>query len=377
MKLENEKFHQGMTVAMLALMLLVLAAADMVKADRLFSETENRILAQKPELRLENIISGSYGEEYENYATDQFVSRDRWVALKTRMDILLQKKLIKGVYLGRDNYLIEQHLPGNYDQGKVNKRLDQLLGLTEQYPGIKVMLVPTSDNILEDKLPPHAVSFDQRGLLDQVKEKIGEEHVIDVFPILEEHREEEIYYRTDHHWTTLGAYYGYRHWTEAMNYPPRNFDPQDLVTVSDSFLGTLHSRLNLPMEADKIQIFPRTASRRIKAVYDFAKETTSYYEPSYLETKNQYGYFLDDNHAFIEIDTAYVAKDRELFLIKDSYANSLIPILAPHYEKIYVLDLRYYNGSLFSLMEKYVTSEKVDVLVVYNCIHFLEEFSYR
>ena len=105
MKLENEKFHQGMTVAMLALMLLVLAAADMVKADRLFSETENRILAQKPELRLENIISGSYGEEYENYATDQFVSRDRWVALKTRMDILLQKKLIKGVYLGRDNYL--------------------------------------------------------------------------------------------------------------------------------------------------------------------------------------------------------------------------------------------------------------------------------
>ena len=66
-----------------------------------------------------------------------------------------------------------------------------------------------------------------------------------------------------------------------------------------------------------------------------------------------------------------------MFLIKDSYANSLIPILAPHYEKIYVLDLRYYNGSLFSLMEQYVTDEKVDVLVLYNNIHFLEEFSYR
>lgn len=377
MKLENEKFHQGLTVALLALLLLALTAADLVKPDRLFSETENRILAQKPEQSLENILSGRYEEDYESYATDQFVSRDRWVALKTRMDILLQKKLIKGVYLGQDGYLIEQHLPGNYDQGKVSKRLDQLLGLTEQYPGTMVMLVPTADNILVDKLPPHAVSFDQRELLARVREKIGEEHVLDLFPILEEHREEQIYYRTDHHWTTLGAYYGYQQWTRAMDYPPRNFDPQDLVTVSDSFLGTLHSRLNLPMEADEIQIFPRTVSSRVRVVYDFTREAVGYYEPSYLETKNQYGYFLDDNHGFVEIDTAYVAQGRELFLIKDSYANSLIPILAPHYEKIYVLDLRYYNGSLFSLMEQYVTGEKVDVLVVYNCIHFMEDFSYR
>ena len=377
MKLENEKFHQGLTVALLALLLLALTAADLVKPDRLFSETENRILAQKPESSLENILSGGYEEDYESYATDQFVSRDRWVAMKTRMDILLQKKLIKGVYLGQDGYLIEQHLPGNYDQEKVSKRLDQLLGLTEQYPGTMVMLVPTADNILVDKLPPHAVSFDQRELLARVREKIGEEHVLDLFPILEKHREEQIYYRTDHHWTTLGAYYGYQQWTRAMDYPPRNFDPQDLVTVSDSFLGTLHSRLNLPMEADEIQIFPRTVSSRVRVVYDFTREAVGYYEPSYLETKNQYGYFLDDNHGFVEIDTAYVAQDRDLFLIKDSYANSLIPILAPHYEKIYVLDLRYYNGSLFSLMEQYVTGEKVDVLVVYNCIHFLEDFSYR
>ena len=377
MKLENDKLHAGMTVALLALVLLVFAVADLVKADRLFSETENRILAQRPEWSLEKVLSGSYEKEYEVYATDQFVSRDTWVMLKTRMDILLQKKLIKGVYLAQDGYLIEQHLPEDYNQMVVNKRLGRLMGLTERYPQTMVMLVPTADNILADKLPAYAVSYDQSGLLTQVKEEIGEEHVIDVFPILEEHREEQIYYRTDHHWTTLGAYYGYQQWTQAMDYPPRNFDPQDLVTVSDSFLGTLHSRINLPMEADEIQIFPRTASRRVKVVYDFAREAASYYESSYLEGKNQYGYFLDDNHAFIEIDTAYVAKDRELFLIKDSYANSLIPILAPHYEKIYVLDLRYYNGSLFPLMEQYVTSDKVDVLVVYNCIHFLEDFSYH
>ena len=111
MKLENDKLHAGMTVAMLALVLLVFTVADLVKADRLFSETENRILAQRPKWSLEKVLSGSYEKEYEAYATDQFVSRDTWVMLKTRMDILLQKKLINGVYLAQDGYLIEQHLP--------------------------------------------------------------------------------------------------------------------------------------------------------------------------------------------------------------------------------------------------------------------------
>lgn len=377
MNLENEKLHAGMTVALLALVLLVFTAADLLKADRLFSETENRVLAQKPKLSLEGILSGSYEKEYEAYATDQFVHRDTWVMLKTRMDILLERKAIKGVYLAEDGSLIEQHLPQNYDQAMADKRVGLLRELTERYPQTLVMLAPTADNIQSYKLPPYAVSYDQRQLLSQVKEAVGEERVIDLFPILEEHREEPVYYRTDHHWTTLGAYYAYLEWARKVGYPPRSYDPKDLQTVSDTFLGTLHSRINLPMEADKIQIFPRTNNRKVKITYDFAKEDDSYYVPSYLEGKNQYGYFLDDNHAFIESETAYAANGKELFIIKDSYANSLIPILAPHYEKIYVLDLRYYNGSLFSLMEQYVTHSRVSVLVVYNCIHFLEDFSYR
>ena len=377
MKLDNEKLHAGMTVALLALVLLVLAVADLVKADRLFSETENRILAQKPKWSMESLLDGSYGEAYESYATDQFVSRDTWVMFKTQMDILMQKKVINGVYLAEDGYLIEQHLPEDYDQALVDKRLDQLQKLISQYPRTLVMLVPTADNVLAEKLPEYAVSYDQNQLLSQVRERIGEDRLIDVFSVLTEHKEEQIYYKSDHHWTTLGAYYGYLQWTQAVDYPPRSYDPQDLMTVSDSFLGTLHSRVNLPMEPDEIQIFPRTTKREVKIVYDFTKEANSYYEPSYLEGKNQYGYFLDDNHAFVEIDTAYSANGKELFLIKDSYANSLIPLLAPHYEKIYVVDLRYYNGSLFSLMEQYVTHDRVSVLVVYNCIHFMEDFSYR
>lgn len=283
MNLENEKLHAGMTVALLALVLLVFTAADLLKADRLFSETENRVLAQKPKLSLEGILSGSYEKEYESYATDQFVHRDTWVMLKTRMDILLERKAIKGVYLAEDGSLIEQHLPQNYDQAMADKRVGLLRELTERYPQTLVMLAPTADNIQSYKLPPYAVSYDQRQLLSQVKEAVGEERVIDLFPILEEHREEPVYYRTDHHWTTLGAYYAYLEWARKVGYPPRSYDPKDLQTVSDTFLGTLHFRINLPMEADKIQIFPRTNNRKVKITYDFAKEDDSYYVPSYLE----------------------------------------------------------------------------------------------
>lgn len=220
MNLENEKLHAGMTVALLALVLLVFTAADLLKADRLFSETENRVLAQKPKLSLEGILSGSYEKEYEAYATDQFVHRDTWVMLKTRMDILLERKAIKGVYLAEDGSLIEQHLPQNYDQAMADKRVGLLRELTERYPQTLVMLAPTADNIQSYKLPPYAVSYDQRQLLSQVKEAVGEERVIDLFPILEEHREEPVYYRTDHHWTTLGAYYAYLEWARKVGYPP-------------------------------------------------------------------------------------------------------------------------------------------------------------
>ena len=109
--------------------------------------------------------------------------------------------------------------------------------------------------------------------------------------------------------------------------------------------------------------------------YDLKETTDSCYEESYLDTKNKYGFFLDDNHGFVEIDTGYYT-GKTLFVIKDSYANCFLPLLFPHYEKVYVIDLRYFNGRLFRFMEKYEPENGMDVLLLYNCIHFLEEFSY-
>lgn len=370
----DDRLNALITVIFLGAILLVFTTADFLNGDRLYSENENRVLAQKPDINKESILNGSFMEEYETYVTDQFVSRDVWVMLQTRGDILLQKKDINGVYLGRDGYLLEQHIDREVSRDKVENKVALLKALTDKYD-VDVMLVPTADNILTDKLPANADFYDQTGLLDQVREAVGSSHMIDLYGVLKEHVDEEIYYRTDHHWTTLGAYYGYQEWRKHTGMmSPYLYSNGDMVSVTNEFLGTLHSRLNLPMEPESIQYFPQTTRRPVSITYDYQTTTHTLYEEKYLETKNKYGYFLDDNHAIVEIDTDF-HNGRTLFVIKDSFANCLIPMLTTHYEKIVVMDLRYYKGPLFNLMDGY-DDGAMDVLVLYDCMHFIEDFQY-
>ncbi len=370
----GEKRNALVTVSLILGIILMLTIGDFISEDRLFSETENRILASKPAFSAEALFGGDYTEKFETYVTDQFVSRDKWIRIKTYTDVILQKQEINGVYLGADGYLLEQHLPKNYTVAQETKKIDLLEVLVERWNAM-VMLVPTADNILTDKMPAYAPYYDETRLLSQVEERIGEERCVDVYTMLEEHAGEEIYYRTDHHWTSLGAYYGYLAWAEAMGIPAEGYGKEGLETVTKDFLGTLHSKVNLEMQGEPIQYFPATVSRPMTVTYDLRNTSDSCYEKSHLDTKNKYAFFLDDNHAFVEIDTEY-HNGKVLFVIKDSYANCFVPLLIPHYEKIYVMDLRYFNGKLFEFMEKYEPEEGMDVLVLYNCIHFLEEFVY-
>ena len=122
----NEKANASMTIGLLCAIILIFVAADLITEDRLFSSTENRMLAARPKITKEGLISGKFMEDYEAYVTDQFVARDTWVELKTRGDILLQKQEINGVYLGEDDYLIEQHRPQDISQEQVDQKLFQI-----------------------------------------------------------------------------------------------------------------------------------------------------------------------------------------------------------------------------------------------------------
>ena len=362
------------SVIFLSGIIIAFTVADLLNEERLFSESENRILAQKPELTKETLLSGEYMTDYEEYMNDQFVSRDIWIRIKTGIDMLMQKNLIGGVYLAEDDYLIEQHTEEDFKEELVVKRVGQLQKLVEKFPATEVMLVPTADNILSEKLPPFAPYYDDKQLIVRVAEAIGEEHMINVYDALKEHADEEIYYRTDHHWTSLGAMYAYRAWAQGRVDIPFWYREDNMITVTDAFEGTLQAKLNMPVEAEKIKIFPQTIAKPVSITYDYTIKADSFYEERHLETKDKYSYFIDGNHGLAEIVTEN-NNGRELFVIKDSYANTFIPLIAHHYSKVYVLDLRYFNGSLFKFMEQYDKGD-MEILVLYNCAHFVSDFQF-
>lgn len=370
----DEKRSSFFTIMVIASVIVIFGIADLIQEERLFSEMENRVLASRPKLTLDALLWEDYTQKYETYLTDQFVSRDKWITIKTYMDLVLQKKEIGGVYLGSDGYLIERHLPSDYSPVQEAKKIALLEKLVRDW-NATVMLVPTADNILTDKLPPYAPYYDEKAFLEQVAQHVGEAHFVDVYSTLQQHAEEPIYYRTDHHWTSLGAAYGYDAWAVHMGQEPGRYSAETMELVTEDFLGTLHAKVNLNMAGEAIYYFPESLERSLKVTYDRKEETDSCYDWSHLDTKNKYGFFLDDNHAFVEIETGYHNRET-LFVIKDSYANCFVPLLFPYYEKIFVLDPRYFRGRLYEFMESYQPEKGMDVLVLYNCIHFLEEFGY-
>ena len=369
------KWNSLITIGLFCAILFSFTVVDMLNEDRIFSERERRALAVKPSYSRDTVRNGKYMEQYEKYVTDQFVGRDKWIDIKMMSDLALQKSELNGVYLCDDGYLIEKHAVADFPQELIDQKLDLLEPLVKRW-NAKVMLVPTADNILRNRLPAYAEYFDQSRFLEQVNERVGSENMIDVYATLLEHRDEEIYYRTDHHWTTRGAYYGYTSWADAVGVKPIEYDPDQTETVSTNFYGTLYNKVHAPVSPDRIEFFPGTDDLPVQITYDFEKKSDSFYEEKYLQGSNQYAFFMDDNHGIVEIRTSQ-KNNKTLFVIKDSYANCYIPLMANHYEKIYVIDLRYMNVPLNKLMEQYNPEEGMDVLILYNCIHFLEEFNYR
>lgn len=370
----DKKRNALLTIGIIWAIILVFTIADLVNEERGYSDLEQRFLAVRPVFSQNALIDGQYASAYEEYAADQFVSRDRWIRIHTGLDIAQQKSEINGVYLAKDGYLMEQHGSSEYPEALVNGRVASLKKLVKKWDAL-VMLVPSADAVLTDKLPAYADSYDQNSLLEKVRSSVGAEQFVDVYSALKEHADEEIYYRTDPRWTSLGAYYGFRAWAGAAGKFPYRYSVDKMETVSEDFEGELRSRIDIKGKQDTIRFFPETILRPVVITYEDGTVTDRLYRESYLDTKEQYGFFPGGEHAVLEIDTGY--KDSgTLFLIKDSFGDCLIPLLTTRYEKIYVVDLRYFEGKLYDLMEQCEPETRMDVLLVYNCIEFLEEFKY-
>ncbi len=349
-----------------------LTAASMLNPVRERSETENRDLAQMPTFSLESLFKGDFTSDYETFITDQFVARDAWIAVKTYAELALGKRDSNNVYFADDGYYIEKFTPDETQVDTNIAYIAEFLSHVKDKYNTRVMIAPTSSLVLADKLPANAPNWDQNGMLDRLA-SLG--NFVDTRDILLEHKDEYIYYRTDHHWTTQGAYYAYLELAESLGFEA--LAPEELVetVLSEDFLGTTIAKLGISANEDTMIKLESKNQPTVSLDYNMGlKQTDTLYDESKLETRDKYGYFLGGNDPIIDITTS-VDNGKTLLMVKDSYAHCMIPLLVNHYERIILIDLRHFNAGVETYIEMLeADGAKIDdVVVLYNASGFADD----
>ena len=329
--------------------------------DREKSETENRTLDQAPKFSWTALVDGSYTRNVEDYFADQFPLRDSWTGLKARAEQLTGKSEFNGVYLCGDTLISKVE---RSDESLVEKNLsyvDRLSGKTD-IP-VYLGLIPSAAEVWKEKLPAGAESWDQKKLLAQSDLGLSD--------VLTAHAGEPIFYRTDHHWTTLGAYYGYEAIMEALDresLKETDFTPE---TAASDFNGTLYSQSGIHwLEPDTVEFWVEDARLDITSWRNGIPEPGSLYDRSYLEKKDKYSAFLGGNQPLCVIRNENISDGGKLLLIRDSYADSLAPFLAQSFSEVHLLDLRYYRASA----AQYAEENGIDVIcVLYSVQNFISD----
>lgn len=348
------------------LILFVFMVINIAVPDREMSEKENRMLAERPSLTMGTVMNGDFMEQWENYQSDQFAGRDFWRGVKVFLDRLGGARMENGVYIGKGGQLLEEiEVP---DDGQSEANLSAIADFAEKYPDIQtsVMLVPDAACILSDSLPAFAGVEDQRQLLGVAEQRLGDSvNWIDAVSVLNNHVSDKLYYKTDHHWTTLAAFYVFRESAASLGIDGEVGDNFASYTISNDFNGVLAAKSGVGLsEKETIDIYAPTQGDDdvVVSYVDEGRKTTSLYDSSKLETRDQYGVFLGGNSSVIDIKTVSPEKKR-LLVLKDSFANCFIPFLAPYYREIVVVDPRYYSGTIGDIMDTYRIT---DALVLYS-----------
>ena len=350
------------------LLLAVSALIGLLMPDRYYSEREKRTLTQKPKFTVANFISGEFSDELEKYLTDQVPLRDGWVTMKTYMELAIGKRESVGVYICKDKYLMDKFT--SYSKKQLVANAAALVDLQEKLAAegisMNTILVPMAAQVLTDKLPAYAPVADYAAIL-QVLTDAGVD-TTDVLSALVAHSSENIYYRTDHHWTSLGAYYAYCAWRGIEP----NVDEWTQEVLCDDFYGTTWNKVPLPtVPAEEITAWYKQINRSVS--YNNGQyETDSIYERKYLSGSDQYAVFLNSNQAQTVIEGS--GKSGKLLLIKDSYGNTFSQFPVEDYAEVHVLDLRFFKGDVTEYAKE---NGITDTLVLYGTQSFVKDTRLR
>lgn len=382
-------------IALFSAMLVVLPVVSIILPKQDKSEVENRTLQQLPSpintVKLESAknpkdvldsikwkyINNREGEafrdDFEKYLCDHIAGRTEWVKLCNRLQTLSGKQEINGVFTV-DNRMIQGFK--SYDAKTVDGSINAINKYAERHPDMQVymMLAPTSQEFYGSKIPSFAGLASEKAFIDEVYKKLDKVTPIDCLSYLSGHADEYIYYRTDHHWTSLGAYYAYCAAAKTLGYSAYGQGSFNIETASSDFLGTLYSRtLDDSIEPDVMEYyFLASGEPKVEMTVNTGTELLKYdslYVREFLEVKDKYSSFTGSNAPVVDIKTD-VDNGKSILLIKDSYAHSLVPFLSKHYSRVTMVDLRYIRTDLGRIVN---LSDYDQTLIMYNALTFAED----
>lgn len=386
---------QKLMIALFAIVMLGIPIATIALPDMERSEVENRSLAKFPKLvnqvKLDKAESfsdyidavkwdyitvrdkNSFMDDVEVYYSDHLAGREKWVMASNRLEELSGKKEINGV-VTVDGQMIQTFK--GYDPELVSDSLGAISDFAEKFSDIPMcfMLAPTAQEIYSSKLPSYAGYISQKTFIDDCYKNVNGVTTVDCLSYLSGHKDEYIYYRTDHHWTSLGAYYAYSALAKSLGYSAYGTGSFNIETASCDFRGTLYSKtLDNRVTPDTIDYYHLAGGDpKLTMTVNTGsgiEEYDSLYVREYLDVKDKYSSFTGSNSPVVDIKTN-IENGKRLLLIKDSYSHSLVPFLSKHYERITMVDMRYINVGLHNIINM---DDYNQVLFAFNVISFSED----
>lgn len=357
------------------IIIIGLPIATIILPDEKFSENENRFLAEIPKADLISIQNEKFMNGVEAYISDHFVGREKWIQSKNKIDLLLGKTEIAGV-ITQNNQMIE--VWKEYDSELLERSLVDINNFAKNNPEINVsfILSPTVQGVSMDKLSSYAGLINQEEFIKNCYKELENLATIDIFTALKANSDNYIFYKTDHHWTSGGAYLAYVQYCDYAGIDPYQEEEFYIEDVSDSFRGTLFSKtLNSEVDSDVIKYYILKENEPEVEVEIVGKNIVheELYFREYLEKKDKYSSFLGTNEAIVNIKSKVNSNGKSLLIIKDSYAHALVPFLSKQYENITMIDLRYMNPRSIKEID---ISNYTDILFMYNVITFAGEKSF-
>ena len=276
-----------------------ISVGSLLAKDREFSPNENRYLSGVPVCSVDRIFSCDFQEDLENYLNDQILGRDQWITAKTALQKTCGDTDIGGAYVGKDGYDFEKILPEDIDDKLVNRNIQSVQQFLEKSTAqvkkehMSFLLVPTSGLVMKEYLPKNAILFDQEAYMDRVKDDLTEYRFMDGRKIFQSEMDSKtkadkaLYYRTDHHWTTYGAFVAFEEWCKQTGHSFEGADAYETETVTKQFRGSLYSKiLDYDSAYDSIVRMTKKQDATAYKVIADGKDIDGFYQEDKLQEKD-------------------------------------------------------------------------------------------